>query len=139
MRGDPSLALQKTIRQRLIASADVLALVPADNILDTNGRPERTPCILIGEGQTVFRRWNSTSYGTLHIWVAEAGLVTAKEIGSAVIGALTFAAEIERTVLHLDGFDCLDLAVTNIQFLRDPYGPYSHGIVTVAGIMKEAA
>ena len=47
MRGDPSLALQKTIRQRLIASADVLALVPADNILDTNGRPERTPCILI--------------------------------------------------------------------------------------------
>jgi hypothetical protein len=140
MRADPSLALQRAIGQRLIASPDVLALIPADNILDTTGRPERVPCILIGEGQTVFRRSNnSTSYATLHIWVAEAGLVTAKEIGSAVVGVLTFDAEIERAVLHLDGFVCHDLAVTNIQYMRDPHGPYSHGIVTVAGIMKAVA
>ena len=139
MRADPSLALQKTIRQRLIASADVLAIVPAGNILDTSDRPELSPCILLGEGQTVNRRWAATSYGTLHIWVAETGLVTAKEIGSAVVGALTFDAEVERTVLHLDGFVCHDLAVTNLQYLRDVHGPFSHGIITVAGVMKEAA
>jgi hypothetical protein len=39
-------------------------------------------------------------------------------------------------VLHLDGFDCHDLKVTNSHFIRDPHGPYSHGIVTVAAIMK---
>lgn len=139
MRHDPSLALQKAIRQRLIASADVLVLIPAGNILDTSGRPEVVPAILIGEGQTVMRRFNSTSYATIHIWMSEPGLVQAKELGSAIVGALTFDAEVERAVLHLDGFICHDLSVTNLQYMRDPHGPYSHGIVTVAGIMKAAA
>lgn len=139
MRHDPSLALQKAIRQRLIASADVLALIPAGNILDTSGRPEVVPAILLGEGQTVLRRFNSTSYATIHIWMSEPGLVQAKELGSAIVGALTFDAEVERAVLHLDGFDCHDLSVMNIQYMRDPHGPYSHGIVTVAGIMKAVA
>jgi hypothetical protein len=136
MRADPSLALQKAIRARLIASTDVLALIPAGNILDTNGRPEVVPAILLGEGQTVMRRFNSTSYATIHIWMSEPGLVQAKEVGSAIVDALTFDAEVERAVLHLDGFICHDLSVTNLQYLRDQHGPYSHGIVTVAGIMK---
>jgi hypothetical protein len=137
VRADPSLALQATIRQRLIASGDVLALIPADNVMDSNGRPEVMPCVLIGEGQTVFRRFNSTSYTTLHIWAQEPGLVKAKEIASAVVGVLTVDAQIDGP-LHLDGFTCHDLAVTNSQFMRDPHGPYSHGIVTVAGIMQAA-
>lgn len=137
MRHDPSLALQKAIRTRLAASPDVLALIPAGNILDTNGRPEVVPSILIGEGQTVMRRFNSTSYGTIHAWIAEPGLVQAKQLGSAIVDALKFDAEIERAVLHLDGFDCHDLAVTNLQYMRDPHADYSHAIVTVAGIMKE--
>lgn len=139
MRHDPNLALQKVIGQRLVSSADVLALVPADNILDATARPERMPCILLGEGQTVNRRFNATSYVTLHICASEAGLVTAKEIGSAVVGALTFDAEVERSVLHLDGFVCHDLAVTNLQYMCDPSGPFSHGVVTVAGIVKAVA
>ena len=48
-------------------------------------------------------------------------------------------ADIERAVLRLDGFDCHDLAVTNLQYMRDPHANYSHGIFTVAGIMKEHA
>lgn len=139
MRHDPSLALQKAIRARLVASADVLALVPAGNILDTNGRPEVVPSILLGEGQTVIRRFNSISYASIHVWMSEPGLVQAKEVGSAIVGALTFDAEVERAVLRLDGFDCHDLTVTNLQYMRDPHANYSHGVITVAGIMKERA
>ncbi|MEH2517552.1 hypothetical protein V1279_003125 [Bradyrhizobium sp. AZCC 1610] len=139
MRHDPSLALQKAIRNRLVASPDVLALVPAGSILDTNGRPEVVPVILLGEGQTVPRRFYSTSYATIHVWIDEPGLVQAKQVGSAIVGALTFDAEVERAVLRIDGFDCHDLAVTNLQYMRDPHANYSHAIVTVAGIMKERA
>jgi hypothetical protein len=71
--------------------------------------------------------------------MSEPGLVQAKELGSAIVGALTFDAEVERAVLHLDGFVCHDLSVTSLQYMRDPHGPYSHGIVTVAGIMKAVA
>jgi hypothetical protein len=135
MGADPSLALQQAIRQRLIESADVLALVSADNIMDSNGRPEVMPCILIGEGQTVFGRWSSTTYATLHIWFQEPGLVQAKECASAVVDALSVDAQIDG-VLDLDDFICHDLSVNQTQFIRDPHGPYSHGIVTVAGIMQ---
>lgn len=139
MRSDPSLALQKAIRGRLVASPDVLGLIPAGNIIDSSGRPELVPVLLLGEGQTVFRRFNSISYATIHGWISEPGLVQSKQLGSAVVQALTFDAEIERSVLPLDGFDCHDLAVTNLQYLRDPHASYSHCIVTVAGIMKERA
>ena len=139
MRHDPSLPLQKVIRARLVASPDVLALIPAGNIVDTSGRPEIVPSILIGEGQTVLRRFNSTSYATIHGWIQEPGLLRSKQLGSAIVGALSFDAEIERAVLHLDGFDCHDLAVVNLQYLRDVQASYSHCIVTVAGIMKERA
>lgn len=135
MRADPSLVLQAAIRQRLIASGDVLALIPETNVIDSNGRPEMMPCILIGEGQSVLRRFNATCYSTLHVWVQEPGLVKAKDIGGAIVAALTVDAQIDGP-LHLDGFICHELAVTNTQFIRDPHGPYSHGIVTVAGIMQ---
>jgi hypothetical protein len=132
---EPSLDLQKAIRARLLASADLMALVPADNILDATGRPERNPCVNIGEGQTVYRRFDSTTYATLHVWVQEPGLIGAKAIASAIIPALRVDAQIDG-VLALDNFVCHDLEVTETRFLRDPHGSYSHGVLTVAGIMK---
>lgn len=53
---DPSLALQKAVRERLVASAAVTALLPADSIFDRHARPERFPCIVLGEGQVLFAR-----------------------------------------------------------------------------------
>jgi hypothetical protein len=132
---EPSLDLQKAIRARLLASADLMALVPADNVMDATGRPERMPGINIGEGQTVYRRFDSTTYATLHVWVQEAGLTGSKAIASAIVAALRIDAEIDG-VLTLENFVCHDLQVTQTRFLRDPHGSYSHGIVTVAGIMK---
>lgn len=135
---DPSLTLQRVIRDRLIAADDVCAIVPADHILDSNGRPERSPCILIGEGQALFRRFNASAYATLHIWVQEAGLVTAKTLASAIVAALRLDAQRDG-VLHVDGWTCHDIAVTQTRFLRDPHGEWSHGIVDVAAVMTEAA
>lgn len=132
---EPSLDLQKAIRTRLLASADFIALVPADNILDTNGRPERMPGVNIGEGQTVYQRFYSTTYATLHVWMQEPGLTGAKAIVGAIVPALTVDAQIDG-VLRLESFICHDLRVTQTRFMRDPHGSYSHGVVTVAGIMK---
>jgi hypothetical protein len=132
---EPSLDLQKAIRARLLASGDLMALVPADNVLDVTGRPERVPCVNIGEGQTVYRRFDSTTYATLHVWVQEPGLIGAKAIVGAIVPAMTVDAQIDG-VLHLDNFICHDLRVAQTRFMRDPHGSYSHGVVTVAGIMK---
>ena len=132
---DPSLALQKAIRQRLTASDAVLALVPADNILDVTGRPERVPLINIGEGQTTWRRFDATTSATLHVWVQESGLVACKEIVSAIADALTVDAQING-VLSLDGFVCHDMRPTLTRFLRDPHGDYSHGVLTITAIVK---
>ncbi len=132
---EPSLDLQKAIRARLLASADLVALVPSDNVLDNTGRPERMPAVGIGEGQTIFRRFDSTTHATLHVWVQEPGLTASKQIASAIVTALRIDAQIEG-VLILDHFVCHDLMVTQTRFMRDPHGSYSHGIVTVAGIMK---
>lgn len=132
---EPSLELQKAIRARLLASADLMEHVPADSVLDANGRPERVPCVNIGEGQTIYGRFSSTSHATLHIWVQEPGLTIAKQIASALVGALTVDAQIHG-VLRLENFICHDLRVTQTRFMRDPHGSYSHGIVAVAAIMK---
>jgi hypothetical protein len=135
MTYEPSLELQKAIRARLLASAELMALVPPDNVLDANGRPERVPCVNIGEAQTTYRRFDSTSYATLHVWFQEPGLANAKAAVSAIVQALRVDAQIDG-VLNLDSFTVLDLMPTQTRFMRDPHGSYSHAIVTVAGIMK---
>ncbi|WP_234680798.1 DUF3168 domain-containing protein [Bradyrhizobium monzae] len=135
---DPSLDLQKAIRQRLLASAELTALVDPGAIIDANGRPERMPCVQIGEGQTIFRRWNATTHATLHVWFQEPGLVQCKQAVSAIVEALRVDAQVSG-VLVLDHFTCHDLMVTQTRFMRDPHGSYSHGIVTVTGIMTARA
>jgi Protein of unknown function (DUF3168) len=132
---EPSLDLQKAIRARLVASADLMALIPADNVLDSTGRPELMPCVGIGDGQTVYRRFDSTTYATLHVWMQEPGLSGSKAAAAAIVTALRVDAQIDG-VLILDNFICHDLRVSGTQFLRDPHGSFSHGVVTVAGILK---
>lgn len=134
MPADPSLPLQKAIRALLLDSDDVTALVPADNVLDVSGRPERSPCVIIGEGQTVFRRFTATAYADLHVWVQEPGLTGCKAIADAIVDALSF--DPQDGVLQLEGFVCHELSVNQTRFVRDPHGPYAHGIVSLAGIVK---
>lgn len=137
---DPSLGLQKAIRQRLLTSVELMALVQADHVLDANGRPEIMPAIYIGEGQTVFRRFNATSYASLHVWFQEAALQNCKQAVSAIVEALRVDAQASG-VLLVDGFTVHDMQASQTRYLRDPHGSYSHGIVTVAAIVqaREAA
>jgi hypothetical protein len=135
---DPSLSLQKTIRGRLIGSPELMALVQVDHVLDANGRPEVMPAVYIGEAQTTFRRWDATTYATLHVWFAEPGLVQCKEAVSAIVAALRIDAQADG-VLLIDGFTVHDMQTTQTRYLRDPHGSYSHGIVTVAAIVKARA
>ncbi|RZN10286.1 DUF3168 domain-containing protein [Bradyrhizobium genosp. SA-3] len=135
---DPSLALQKAIRSRLIASPELMALVQAEHVLDANGRPEIMPAVYIGEGQTIFRRWDATTHATLHVWFAEPGLVQCKEAVSAIVAALRVDAQADG-VLQIDGFTVHDMQATQTRYLRDPHGSFSHGIVSVAAIVKARA
>ncbi|MHC4051501.1 DUF3168 domain-containing protein [Bradyrhizobium sp. 25ACV] len=135
---DPSFALQKAIRARLIASPELMALVQAEHVLDANGRPEIIPAVYIGEGQTLFRRWDATTHATLHVWFQEPGLVQCKEAVSAIVAALRIDAQADG-VLPIDGFTVHDMQATQTRYMRDPHGSYSHGIVSVVAIVKARA
>jgi hypothetical protein len=131
-----ALALQSSIRARLVSTAGVIALVPADAILDRNARPSPSPSIIFGEAQLVdeggsISRSIQRVYMDLHIWKKEGGLTGAKAIGGAIRHALR-----ERLDLG-EGFHCIDLAVTSERFLRDPDGETAHGIVTVTSQIQE--
>ncbi len=134
---EPSLALQAAIRSRLVASSALTALVPAANVRDANGIPAVFPCVLIGEGMSSpagdISRQRHDVVLDLHIWVAETGLVTAKQIAGAIRAALT------DTVWAAAGLHVADLHVASSRFLRDPDGIHSHAVISLSAIVKELA
>jgi len=132
---EPSLALQKAIRARLIGTPAVTALVPAANVLDKNSRPEVFPSIIIGEAQTVpgdgLARTRYTVFADLHLWQTEPGLAFVKGVAGALWGAF-------RTPFYtIDGHHVADLHITSSRFIRDPDGLHSHGIISVEAQLVE--
>lgn len=134
---EPSLSLQKAIRQRLIATAALTSLVPAANILDKNSRPEVFPCIIIGESTTLpgdmIARNDYVTHADIHIWQSEAGTVGVKQIAGAIRQALS------DRFFDLDGHRLSDLYIESTRFLRDPDGVHSHGIMTLNARLIEVA
>jgi hypothetical protein len=131
---EPSLALQATIRTRLIAAAPVTALVPAINIFDRNRRPEVFPCVVIGDGQSIFAdnidTFADRACADLHVWVQEDSLTG----GKAIVGAIRDALQDGPSIVA--GFLCTSLRVTGARFMRDKTGEYSHCIVSVEAILQ---
>lgn len=133
----PELTLQKAIRERLISSAGVVALVPADNILDRNQRPNPDPSIILGEGQSVddgdsISRSLTRVYMDLHLWKKEPSTQGVKALAGAIRSAINGGR------LKFDpGFHCVDCRVSSMRFLRDPDGKTSHGVVTVEARVQE--
>ena len=131
---EPSLAAQKAIRAALIAAPAVTSLVPAGNILDRNARPELSPSIIFGEGQTVdgsadcIAAWEV--FADLHVWVREAGLTQAKTIAGAVQRAL------RGLDAEVDGYS-ISLVNQDARFLRDPDGLHAHAVVEVTILAEE--
>jgi hypothetical protein len=133
-----SLAFQKFARAALVSDLDVTALVPADNIVDANARPEIYPRINLGEDQElpaddVVTRY-TTVIATLHVWVREPGLATAKAIAGEVRRVLNRPS---RIVFEANGYRCIDSRFASARFLRDPDGVTAHGIVTFESVIEE--
>lgn len=134
---DPSLAVQKAMRARLISYPSLTALVPADHIIDKSKRPDVFPCIIIGESQTTdegydFDRSFVRVYHTLHIWQREEGLSGVKTIAQSVRRALRTRFWLSDPDYHL-----VDAFVSDARFLRDPSGEHGHGILTYESLLQE--
>ncbi|MHB2165727.1 DUF3168 domain-containing protein [Alsobacter sp. R-9] len=131
------LALQGALRTRLIETEAVTELVEPNAIFDRHSRPERFPCVVIGEGQAIvenadFARRLVRVFFTVHVWSREVGTTHAKAITGAVASALKPEFD------HVEGHKVLDLVVASARFLRDPAGEHSHAVLTVEALVQEA-
>lgn len=134
-----SLASQKAFRAALTADDALLALVPANLIVDSNAGLDTFPAIVLGEDQELpadsVGRY-TTLHSNIHIWVREAGLGGAKEIAGAVRRILSSP---QRSSWTRDGYRSLDVTFEGSRFLRDPDGVTSHGIVSFRSTIEELA
>jgi hypothetical protein len=133
------IALQKSIRVRLVETLAVTMLVPAGSILDRNQRPAPDPSIIIGEGQSIDEGDSVTRkllrvFMDIHIWKREPGLGGVKLISATVRFAIT-----GRRLDLGDDYSCADIRISNTKYLRDPDGETSHAVVTVSALVEEVA
>lgn len=130
-------AVQVAIRDRLVATSAVVALVPAAKIRDVGIRPKDFPTIALGESQAVdegtsLARLHVRVFHTLHVWVKEPTLEQVKVICSAIRKAI-HAGRLDLG----QGFHCADALVSSMRQIRDPDGETSHGVVTVEVLVSE--
>jgi len=135
----PEIALQKAVRSRLVATAGVTSLVPAEAIIDRNERPAPSPSIIIGEGQSVdegdsIHRDLFRVYMDIHVWKKEESTQGVKSIAGAIRTAMK-----GRLYPAPDGggFHFVDCFIQNSRFMRDPDGETSHAVVTVSAKVQE--
>jgi hypothetical protein len=139
---DPSAAVQKALRARLIGNVGVTALVPATSILDTNQRPAPNPSIIMGEDQVVaapevmLDRSFVRVYPTLHIWNKEQSTAGVKAISNAIRRAIG-VNRTARLDLGDPDFVCSDLTIEQARFMRDPDGETSHGIMVLNALVQQ--
>jgi len=133
---EPTLALQTAVRTALINSPAVTALVPADHIRSGSTRPDKTPTIIMSNGNTALHGHDYTAQRTawvyldLHVWTLDAGEDAAKEIAGTVMAAL------DKASLAIDGGYCDHFRVTGSRFPRDPDPAYGHGVLSVEALIR---
>lgn len=131
----PEMAMQKAIITVLAASSDLTAMVPSDNILDRNERPNPDPAIVVGEGQSIsgddIARKSLRVIFDVHVFKKEAGLGGVKTIAGMIRGLLAGRPALDA------GFQCGDCYVSQVRFLRDPDMQHSHAVVTVEALVME--
>lgn len=134
---DPSLALQTLIYARLIANPEVTSLVPAENISDRSTRPNVFPCIIIGEGHTLYAddvdRFHEQAFMTLHVWTREPGLEQAKRIAGAARTAL------KQAPWSVAGHTAHGITIASARFLRDPSGEHGHAVIEINAVLQVAS
>lgn len=115
-----------------------MALVPAGNIIDTAGKPERFSSIIIGDGMVTYGDRIEEFYDrvalTLHLWADEPSSSAAvKAIAGPVREALT------TRPWTIEGFTCPYLAVTSARYVREratESEPHAHAIMLVEATMQ---
>lgn len=133
---EPTLALQTAIRAALVDSPAVTDLVPADHIRSGSTRPDKTPCVIMNDGNTSLHGHDYTSqrvawvYLDLHIWTLDAGPDAAKEIAGAAMAAL------DKRSVAVEGGYCDHFRVTASRFPRDPDPSYGHGVLSVEALIR---
>lgn len=130
---EPSLAVQKCIVGRLSA-ADI---VPSGMVIDKSGRPERFPCIIVGQAFTLFPDYADSFHiettADVHIWTAEENLASVKTLTGRAREALWLGP------WAVDGHSCVNLRIQQARFMRDPDGLHAHAVLTVTAILQENA
>lgn len=134
---EPTLAFQDAIAAALVASPDVLALVPVAHIRAGSTRPDKTPCIILAgvQSQYLGRAEGSQHVARvfldLHVWAQEDGTETAKAIGMAVLQTLIDAPAGA-------GFAVDEYATPRTIWMRDPQPDlaYTHGVMTLEAIIR---
>lgn len=133
---EPTLALQTAIRTALVTAPDMTALVPETHIRAGSTRPDKTPCIIMSDGNTALHGHDYASQRTawvyldLHIWTLDAGEDAAKEIAGAAMNAL------DKRSLAIEGGYCDHFRVTASRFPRDPNPAYGHGVLSVEALIR---
>lgn len=135
MASDPSYELQIAIREMLLESDDVTAVVPVDHVIDATKRPELFPRINISVGQVTFDRFFCTAHADLHLWVREEGSETVAGLTNAVIDAVSIDPQIDG-VLRLPNFVCHQLSVDSAKRIPDPDAEISHAVVSMTATVK---
>lgn len=131
---EASLELQKAIRTRVVNNPAVIALVPATSIFDRSTRPEKFPCVIVGDAQTVLEpitlsRSHVRIFSDIHIWTNEDSLIDVKVIAGQVQRALAAKPAVA-------GFHLVDWLIRGVRLLRDP-GSFGHAVVTVEALVNE--
>jgi hypothetical protein len=130
---EPTIALQKAIRDRLVASPDVD--VWPELIRTGSTRPEKTPCIIMANATTALHGHDYTAQRAawvnldIHVWTIGRGQDAAKAIAFAVCQALDGE-------LHLDVGYCDQLRVTRAVYPRDPDNRVGHGVLSVEALIR---
>ena len=134
---EPSLDLQKAVRNRLVAASAVTSIIPATAIVDRNATPALDHSIVIGEAMTgpddgLARTRHSVVFD-LHVWRKEPGLAGVKQVVGAIRDALNDGP------LILDHHHVAGLRIASTRFLRDPGGLHSHAVLSLECRLVEFA
>jgi Protein of unknown function (DUF3168) len=136
---EPSIILQTAIRAALINSAAVSALVPADHIRAGSTRPDKMPCVILANPQTInlgrtySGKFQTRVYIDLHIWALEDGADMARQIGAAVTAALWDSP--------LPIADLSEYERPSFKYMRDPDPEVAcaHGVASVEAVITWGA
>ncbi len=134
---EPSIALQTALRGALIGNPTVSNLVAPDNLRAGSTRPDKLPCVILANPQTVhLGRASGGAYLTrvfidLHIWAVEDGADMARQIGGAAALALW-----DRPAA--DGIAIDTYERPGFIYMRDPSPElaYCHGVGTVEAVVQ---